>query len=201
MPPSSAEAPAGARTPAAGRAGDEASRREHLARLFAGISAGEPDALGALYDTVADRLFGLALWRTGSREDASDVVQEVFLRVAASRERLGAVGEPLPWLLGLAHHVAVDAARRSRRRSTVPLEEAPPLVEAAPDAGRPVDAARASRLLARLPAAQRDAVYLRHFADCTFAAIGRITGVPVFTAASRYRLGIGKLRRLMEKTS
>lgn len=93
--------------------------------------------------------------------------------LVASRERLGSVGEPFPWLLGLAHNVAADAARR-------------------------VDAERASRHLAKLPPAQRDAVYLRHFADGTFAAIGRVTGVPAFTAASRYRLGIGKLRRLME---
>ena len=35
-------------------------------------------------------------------------------------------------------------------------------------------------------------------ASCTFAEIGRIVGVPKFTAASRYRNGIAKLRRLME---
>ena len=196
VPSVEAAALAGPPTPA--RTADEASRRERLRGLFAAIAAGEPDAVESLYEAVSDRLYGLALWRTGSREDAGDVVQEVFLRVVASRGRLGAVSEPFPWLLGLAHHVAVDVARRTRQRPTVPLEEAPLLVEAEADAGRPVDAARASRLLAHLPAAQRDAVYLRHFADCTFAAIGRITGVPVFTAASRYRLGLGKLRRLME---
>ena len=37
-----------------------------------------------------------------------------------------------------------------------------------------------------------------HFAGCTFAEIGRITRVPTFTAASRYRLGIKKLRTLLE---
>jgi len=66
------------------------------------------------------------------------------------------------------------------------------------DDARAIDAARASKLVAQLPPAQRDVVYLRHFADCTFAAIGDITGVPTFTAASRYRLGIERLRRLME---
>jgi hypothetical protein len=33
---------------------------------------------------------------------------------------------------------------------------------------------------------------------CTFAEIGEIVGVPKFTAASRYRIGIEKLRKLME---
>jgi RNA polymerase sigma-70 factor, ECF subfamily len=194
MPSSTADAEA--QTPE--RSGDEAAHREWLRGLFAAISEGAPLALEALYESVADRLYGFALWKTGNPDDACDVVQEVFLRVVASRERLGRVEEPLPWLLGLAHHVAADAARRARRRPAGPLDEAALLVEAGVDAGRRVDAERASGHLASLPAAQRDAVYLRHFADCSFAAIGRITGVSVFTAASRYRLGIGKLRRLME---
>jgi len=164
--------------------------------MFGRVAAGEQAGLEALYRAMARRIFGLALWRTGSVEDARDVVQEVFVRVAESRDRLARVTSPLPWLLAMAHHVAVDVARRRRRPST-PLEAVPHLV--APEReGDPVDAARASRLLAALPAAQRDAIYLRHYEECTFAQIGAITGVPTFTAASRYRLGIARLRRLME---
>ena len=170
---------------------------ETLEKAFSALSKGDPDALEALYDATADRLYGLALWRTGSAEDASDVVQEVFLRIVEARSRLGRVKEPFPWLLGLAHHVAIDVARRSKRRATVPLDGVPFLAAADRDQASSIDAARVSRLLARLPAAQRDAIYLRHFEECTFARIGRITGVPTFTAASRYRLGIGKLRRLL----
>ena len=173
--------------------------RELWTRALSGLAAGDPDALEALYDAAADRIFGLALWRTGSVEDASDVVQEVFLRLVEARSRLERVEEPLPWLLGLGHHVAVDMARRSKRRATVPLDDVPFLAAAERDHGTPIDAARVSRLLGQLPAAQRDAIYLRHFEECTFATIGRITGVPAFTAASRYRLGIGKLRRLLER--
>jgi RNA polymerase sigma-70 factor (ECF subfamily) len=172
--------------------------REAMGKAFSALSAGDPDALEALYDATADRIYGLALWRTGSAEDAGDVVQEVFLRVVEGRSRLGRVKEPYPWLLGLAHHVAIDVARRSKRRATVPLDGVPFLAVAEHDHASSLDAAHASRLLARLPAAQRDAIYLRHFEECTFARIGRITGVPAFTAASRYRLGIGKLRRLLE---
>lgn len=200
MPPSSADPAPRTGAPSPATAVDEAARRETLRSLFSALAMGSPGALEGIYESVADRLYGFALWKTGSKDDACDVVQEVFLRLVASRDRLGSVEEPHSWLLGLAHHVAADAARRARRRPTVPLAEAPCLLEAGHDAGRRIDAERASRQLARLPSAQREAVWLRHFADCTFAAIGRITGVPAFTAASRYRLGIGKLRRLMESS-
>ena len=64
--------------------------------------------------------------------------------------------------------------------------------------GLVVDAGRASALLAQLPPAQREVIYLHHYAGHTFSSVGKIVGVPTFTAASRYRLGLEKLRRLME---
>ena len=60
-----------------------------------------------------------------------------------------------------------------------------------------MDADRATAALSQLPTAQREAVYLHHFAGLAFREIGRVTGVPTFTAASRYRLGIARLRRAL----
>jgi len=165
--------------------------------LFLDFAGGKAGALDEIYEAAAGRIFGLALWRTGSREDACDVVQEVFVRLVEQGDRLRKVKNPKAWIFAVAHRVAVDATRR--RRKSEPLESCQFLESTLGDAGRDLDAGRASSLLAGLPPAQREAVYLRHFADCTFAEIGRITGVPTFTAASRYRLGIAKLRDLMEK--
>lgn len=178
-----------------------ASDDEALVELFRSIRAGSTVALEGLYDATARTLYGLALWRTGSPEDAADVVQEVFVRVARQRERLGDVRSPRAWLLAIAHRLAVDVARRrSRRREDPP--DALELVHApAHDPGRTVDAQHVSTLLTELPSTQREAVYLRHFQDLSFALIGDVTGVPTFTAASRYRLGIARLRRLLEARS
>jgi RNA polymerase sigma-70 factor (ECF subfamily) len=61
-----------------------------------------------------------------------------------------------------------------------------------------LDAAHVSTMLAGLPETHRDVIFLKHFAGCTFVEIGEIVGVPKFTAASRYRAGIEKLRKMME---
>jgi DNA-directed RNA polymerase specialized sigma24 family protein len=52
-------------------------------------------------------------------------------------------------------------------------------------------------LLLELPHPQREAIWLHLFAGCTFAEVARVAGVPTFTAASRFRLGVARLRRLM----
>lgn len=167
--------------------------------VFADLADGNAEALATLYDLAASRIFGLALWRTGSHDDACDVVQDVFVRVAEQRERLRTIRDPRSWLLTVARRVAVDVVRRRKRRATEPIEERCAFLEAPPaDAARGLDATRACALLAELPARQREVIYLHHHAGCTFSAIGDIVGCPTFTAASRYRLGIAKLRRLME---
>ena len=165
-----------------------------LGRAFAALASGDRGALADVYDQCAGELYGLALWRTRSREDACDVVQEVFLRLAGTRADLRTVRAPRAYLLAMAHRAAVDLMRRRRPA----VEATDVLLEAAAvdEPGR-LDAARASELLARLPAAQREAVYLRHFAELSFAEIARVTGVPLFTAASRYRLGVARLRKRM----
>ena len=115
-------------------------------------------------------------------------------RLAGRGPKLRRVRTPRAYLLAMAHSAAVDVLRR--RKVTVEADDAV-LEPVVPDPGTAADAAWASRLLLGLPAAQREAVYLRHFAGLSFAEIGSVTGVPTFTAASRYRLGIGRLRKSM----
>ena len=166
-------------------------------RAFAGIVEGRAEALEQLYDLAAERVFGLAAWRLGSADDAADVVHDVFVRVAETGSRLTAVRDPRAWLLAVAHRVAIDHTRRKARRATAALDDNPYLEAPAEDPGRRLDARAAAAALDRLPGRQREAIYLRHCGGCSFAEIVRIAGVPTFTAASRYRLGIKKLQAIL----
>jgi RNA polymerase sigma-70 factor (ECF subfamily) len=165
---------------------------------FSDIAAGRLGALDDLYDAAAPRLYGLALWRTGSEEDAADVVQDVFIRIVEQGRRLLKIRNPRAWLLTVTNRAAIDVTRRHRRRRTESLDDCAFLTVADDDDERMLAATQVSAILAGLPDTQRVVIYLKHFAGCTFAEIGDIVGVPKFTAASRYRNGIEKLRKLME---
>lgn len=167
-------------------------------RVFLELAEGRLSALDDLYDLAATDVYRLALWRTGSREDAEDVVQDVFVKVAEKSLGLDAVRYPRRWLLTVAHRMAVDLCRRRTRRATESVDEILYLVAPGSDPDREIEAKSLSRFIARLPEKQREVLLLRHFADCAFADIGRITGVPTFTAASRHRLAVAKLRKLLE---
>jgi RNA polymerase sigma-70 factor (ECF subfamily) len=176
--------------------GQETDTDARLRDLLAEVGQNRLDSLAGIYRLCARDLYGLALWRSGSPEDAADVVQEVFVRLATTRARLDRVRRPRSYLLQITHRCAVDLLRGRRRREHEELDAAL-LVTVAADAELATEAAGLNRHLRRLPPAQREVIYLHHFAGLSFAAIGGVTGVPKFTAASRYRLGLGRLRRLM----
>ncbi len=175
----------------------EVSWGDALRGPFAALAAGDRAALETVWVVASRRLHALALWRTGNEEDAADVVQEVFVRLASRHADLGKVDDPHLWLLAVAHHAAIDTTRRRARRRTEPIERAGLLIARDGDPESAARAAELSRAICRLPDAQREAIALRHFGGLSFREIARITGVPTFTAASRCRLGLTRLRQLL----
>lgn len=133
---------------------------------------------------------------TRSVADAEDVVQEAFVRFWRNQRRLG--GEPVALVLTSIRRAACDLARRDSRRLAreelagadgdgAPLFE--PLVEG-DDRRCAIEAA-----LARLPAEQREVLVLKIWGELTFAQIAGKLGIPLNTAASRYRYALTALRQ------
>src|ERR671926_179815 len=87
------------------------------------VARGDAQAFELLYERHAGAAFSLAYRMVGRSGVAEDVVQEAFLglwRSGARYER--ARGSVRTWVLGIVHHRAIDALRRStvhdRRRTT-----------------------------------------------------------------------------------
>ncbi len=178
---------------------DQADNRDalenRLRAVVPDLSTHRHRALEAIWNLCADDLYSLALWRAGCADDAEDAVQEVFVRLARRPEGLQRARNPRTYLMRMAHNAAVDEMKKRQPREGTGSE--PLLAVVDPQVEITADAATASALLAKLPVAQREVVCLRHFAELSFREIATVCKVPVFTAASRYRLGLQRLRRLM----
>jgi RNA polymerase sigma factor (sigma-70 family) len=70
----------------------------------------------AVYDGNYNRVLGYALRRTGSREDAEDVVAETFLTAWRRLEQIPAGAEARLWLYGVARNTLSNQRRGERRR-------------------------------------------------------------------------------------
>jgi len=164
--------------------------------VFGRLASGDPEALAAIYDLHGARLYAHALWLVGRPQDAEDIVQNVFVKLAAlPPARLLSVSNPTAYLHAMLRREGLDCLRR-RRRAGEPLESLAldPVSGAARTDG--IDLARA---LARLAASQREAVYLHIHAGLSFREVGAVQGVSVHTAASRYRLALAWLRKELDR--
>lgn len=174
-------------------------RDEHRdVRSFGRLVRGDREALADLYDAHAGSLFrhGLALTRCPSK--AEDLVQAVFLKLATTGAPLLAVRNPANYMHRILHTAWIDAHRRPAvaHESAVDVADLRHVSGATSDQESAIDVTRA---LAQLPAAQREIVQLHLTEGFSFREAGRITGVSMFTAASRYRVALERLRQLMGK--
>lgn len=166
---------------------------EQLRAALRDLGDGLHGALERIWGLIADDLYAFALWRTASTTDAEDAVQEVFLRLSSAPGKFSKVRNPRAYLMRVAHNAAVDVARRRE----LPMPDVMPTLVAIEDIDAGIDGRRASELLLELPVAQREVIFLRHFADLSFREIGEVCRIPTFTAASRHRLAIRRLKELL----
>ena len=113
---------------------------------------------------------------TGNRDAARDVVQEAFARAFAKRRQLRDVAAVEPWVWRIALRVA---ARAAGAPAHLPLDEA--FEAGLPTLERDPDLAAAVRAL---PPRRRLVVFLRFFADLSYAEIAAATGIAKGTVAA-----------------
>jgi RNA polymerase sigma-70 factor (ECF subfamily) len=147
--------------------------------------------------------YALAYRITGDVTAAEDAVQEAFLGVWRHAARYEvARGSVRTWLLSIVHHRAVDSLRRRRATTTLPeRDDAPPDVLTLPDLWGDVaarlDRDEIQRVLAGIPAAQRESIELAYFGGLTQVEIATRLELPLGTVKSRQRLGLLAMRRAL----
>jgi RNA polymerase sigma-70 factor (ECF subfamily) len=159
------------------------------------LAAGDPAAFAALYDRLATRLFNTARTLASSAADAEDVVQDVFVELARSRERLAGVVDLEAYVFTMLRH----AVSRRRRRFAIDRKAVGRIAEERLRVGDSRDPAafpddELAAAVAALPVEQREVIALKIDGGLTFAEIAAVMQTSLNTAASRYRYALEKLR-------
>jgi RNA polymerase sigma-70 factor (ECF subfamily) len=155
-------------------------------RLLRRVARGDAEAFGAVYDQVADEVYGLVSRIVGDQYQAEQVAEEVLAEVWRSAPRFSpAEGSGLNWIMAMARCRAISQVRAARDGRTAGLEPAEAPVEVGQAAGS---------LLARpdvksLPGPQREAVLLA-WRGHTWRQVAVLVGVPASTAAELLREGL-----------
>lgn len=177
---------------------------ESLIRL---ILLRQENALSELYDRYGRLVYSIAL-NALSEAAAEEVTQDVFFRVWERAETYQAgQGKVVTWLARIARNRSIDMIRRRNVRpegTSIRWEE----VQGEPrPGGSPVEQIveqiqeqnRVRRAVNRLPPEQGEALALAYFQGLTQQEIAERLGQPLGTIKTRVRLGMLKLRSLLEE--
>ena len=150
--------------------------------------------LERIVDRRQDSLYRFAYFRTGSQADAEDIVQDVLLRLFHSDCNLNRIDDVERYLW---RAIANRCCDYHRHNATLPTERAAALADEPGEQELREEYERIAGLLALLPEEQAEVIRLKTSDSLTFARIAEITGSTEATVKSRFRYGIGKLRKLI----
>lgn len=177
--------------------------------LMRAIANGNDEAMMAFYDTYFGIVAGFCRTMIDDRSTADEVIQDVFWQVWRQAGQYDPGRAKIStWLMTIARSRVIDALRRMKRQDWQVSADQEGLIEseASSAAGGDVEAEVAARLerhrirqaLQDLPPPQRDAVYRIHFEGRTAKEVAEHEAVPVGTIKTRLRLGLEKLRKVLE---
>jgi RNA polymerase sigma-70 factor (ECF subfamily) len=150
-----------------------------------------------LIESDGPALVLLARQHARSLDEAEDAVQEGLMR---AWQRRSAVNDLRAYAFTCVRSAALDQGKSQRRRE----RREDRVREAAPETGWLTAApeqqetrAHLEAALKELPEQQREVVVMKVWGGLSFAQIGEAAGVPLNTAASRYRYALERLRELL----
>ncbi|WP_246333174.1 sigma-70 family RNA polymerase sigma factor [Aureimonas mangrovi] len=184
---------------------ERAEARNHLTRCLGDVARGDRAALREVYDLTSAKLFGVCLRILPDREEAEDVLQDVYLTVwnrAGSYEPGRA--SPVTWLATIARNRSIDRLRAlssSPRRAGA--DEAAEVADSGLDALQLMEAdeevRRLNGCLDQLDERARGAIAAAFFTGRTYDELAREADVPLGTMKSVIRRALIRLRGCLER--
>ena len=168
--------------------------------LIQELQSGSLEALGQMYDQHRRMVYRTALVITGDTEAASDLLQDVFLRLFRFAGNIDPQRPIEPWLYRMTANLAYDWVKRQNRWPR-PLEDfldwlAIPAKNHPDEAYEKHDEWRElQQAISSLPLAQRVVIVLYYLNDVSLQEIADILDIPVGTVKSRLYYGRIALRR------
>lgn len=172
------------------------------------IKAKDADALKKLYNLYHRLLFGMILSIVKKREEAEDVLQEVFVTIWEKAHTFNEKrGNVYSWLVTVTRNKAIDRIRskgyKTQKKASVSIDEPDFTLEG--DKFDPLEttiysnrAELVKNALDEIPENQREVLKIAYYRGMTQSEISEHLEIPLGTVKTRTRQGMIKLKNILE---
>lgn len=170
---------------------------------------GSEAAFEALVDKYKTRVFTTIHMIVKDQGVAEDLLQDVFVKVVQTlnSDRYNEEGKFQPWLMRIAHNLAIDHFRKMKRYPSVVMEDGSNVFNTLQFAEENIEDLRikdetcalVQQLIEELPETQKQVLIMRHYMDLSFQEISEQTGVSINTALGRMRYALINMRKKLGK--
>lgn len=179
--------------------------------LITSYRNGNEAAFNLLVDRYQSKVFTTIFLIVKDQDVAEDLLQDVFVKVlhTFNSDKYNEEGKFQPWVMRIAHNMAIDHFRKAKRYPTILLEDGSNLLNSLSFAEDSSEEQRIKEetlawvrnLIDELPEAQREVVIMRHYLDMSFQEIADQTGVSINTALGRMRYALNHIRKKMKQVN
>lgn len=144
--------------------------------------------LERIYDQYSEMLFRLSYSMLQSREDAEDVLQDVFVKILSRPFDFNSAEHERAWLVRVTLNRCHDVLRKKKIRRYTPLEDIVSLPAEEKDMS-------VLREVQALPSDKREVVLLRYFEDFSVQEIAEILHI----TPSAVKMRLARARELLKE--
>jgi len=170
--------------------------------LIRRVQQGDERAFGQIMALYKDKIVNYLYQFTGDYQKAAEIAQETFIRVYFKANKYRPIAPLSSWIYTIASNLAKTECRRSRKMSTVSLEDIPNSYSSGTYYEDPADPGLVRNLREALDALHpryRVPVVLKDMEGFSQEEIAKIIKRPVGTVKARISRGREQLRRKLEK--
>lgn len=174
---------------------------DHTINIVSLARKGDKDAFSKLIDLYSHRLYGYFYRLTCNRDDANELLSELFLKVY---EKIASCRPETfePWLFRIASNLFTDFLRSRKRHEKMMDSFQKDYKEetAIPKTGTVLTDKLAAALKSLEPETA-EILVMRYYSQLSFQQLAEMRNEPVNTVLSKVHRGLKKLKELMEKSN
>ena len=178
----------------------------HLVSLY---KRGNEEAFEQLITRHKSRVFTTIILIVKDNEVAEDLLQDTLIKVVNTIKcgRYNETGRFLPWVMKIAHNLAIDYFRKKKRYPTVLMDNGSTILNKLEYSVNSIEDTQIKKdtktklreLIQELPDSQKEVLIMRHYMRMSFQEIAESTDVSINTALGRMRYALINLRKKMKK--